>query len=220
MQGWILRSVVIAAALLWHSVVVGQVTVDGPSVATADSRVTLDVGGLPAFDLSKPIGESLAWADQMRFSVSSPDDKARLDSTIGIDFISRQWRLTISFVPRVNGTYVVAVSDPQILIQHRVQVGGEVPRPDPPGPVVPVKNPQVYYLRETKEAGPMDAALVISIRAAFPKMLILDKDQSKLYDPAKKLPQLVVVDGDKVVYCESSPADLMGITEVLKRFTK
>lgn len=212
--------VIFAVVSLVQGVAIGQVTVDGPTTATAESRVTLDVGGLPAFDLTKPIGESLAWADRMRLSLSSPDDKARLDSAIGIDFISRQWRLTISFIPKVNGTYVVAVADPLILIQHRIQVGGEVPRPDPIVPVVPVKNPQVYYLRETKDAGPMDAALVISIRAAFPKMLILDKDASKLYDQTKKLPQLVVMDGDNVVYRESSPADLNGITDVVKRFTK
>ncbi len=210
--------------LSWAIPAFAQVTVDGPTSAASGDRLDFDLGGLPQFDLSKPIGESLSWTDRLRFSLSSPDDKHRLDSTIGIDFLSKQWRLRVSFVARQPGVYVLAICDQNTLVQHRVVVGGEVtpqPNPTPPSPVT-VKNLRAIYLRETSVAKPEDAALAITLRTAHPKLLILDKDQEpgkQHYDPAKPLPQLVLLDGDAVLFRESL-SDAAKISEAIGRFSK
>jgi hypothetical protein len=202
----------------------GQVTIDGPSSGDVGDRLDFDLGGLPQFDLAKPIGESLSWTDRMRFALSSPDDRTRLDSTIGIDFIEKRWRLRISFIARQPGVYVLAICDQQTLAQHRIVVGGEVtpqPNPTPPKPVPP-KNLRAFFLRETAAAKPEDAALVITLRTAHPKLLILDKDQEpgkQHYDPSKPLPQLVLLDGDAVLFRESLN-DAAKIAEAIGRFAK
>ena len=181
----------------------GQVQLDGPVAANVNEKVQVEVTGLPTFDLTKPLGESLTWTETMKFVVSAPDDKTRLDSTIGMDFLSKQWRLTLTFQPKSPGTYVI-IAGPD-LITHRVQVGGAVPPgPNPPGPLPPVKNPKVTILRETKTQTPEEAAMIIKLRIALPKAVIMDKDDSpKLYDKTKSLPQLVVSDGDVVLFNDS-----------------
>ena len=200
----ILSTAMLAAILATNAV--AQVAIDGPATAAVGERVTLDVVGLPTFDLSKPIGESLKWVDDLRFATSSPGGAPiKFDSLIGIDFVQKQWRLTLSFKAAAPGAWFVSATDGKSIVAHRLEVGPtDPPEPRPPVVVVPGKS-TIAYVRETKTQDPSTAALVLSIRARFPTMLVRDPDLTDLEDPTQPLPQLVAIGEDgKVFYRESA----------------
>lgn len=129
---------------------------DGPTEASAGQRVDINVTGLPPVDFTKPLSESMAWLDAMQFKLDSPPaDVGRLTGNLTFDIISREWRLTLSFVPRMNGTYVIVFVEraAPTIATHRVTVGGVAPVPFPPPvdpnqPVNPSKPTQITYVYE------------------------------------------------------------------------
>lgn len=115
----------------------GAMEIIGPSEIETGSMVTLEIGGLPSADVTKPLAETLAWVNQLKFVLNSPaESQDKLRGNLSFDVLSQSWRLHISWVPSVDGVYVLGfVNGDGNLLLHRV-VAGKGPKP-PPGPVDP-----------------------------------------------------------------------------------
>jgi hypothetical protein len=110
----------------------------GPSETSAGQSVTVIVHGLPAVDLTATVGEQTAWVETLRFAVSAPDGvEVTLDKELSMTVAPWGWRLRVSFIPPVDGTYVLVCDwnqEPFGLALHRMLVG---PRPPPVDPIKP-----------------------------------------------------------------------------------
>lgn len=128
-----------------------DLTMTGPATSGTGQVVSIIVSGLPAVDLSKTVGEQTKWIDNIRFDVSEPTGSSvTLDKELSMSVSPWEWRLKVTFLPKVNGCYIVVCDwnePPFGLALHRVEVGGgTVPPPlDPPSdppPNVPSNPPQ------------------------------------------------------------------------------
>jgi len=113
----------------------------GPSETSAGQSVTVIVHGLPAVDLTQSVGEQTAWVETLRFAMSGPDGvELTLDKELSMTVAPWGWRLRVSFVPPVDGVYVLVCDwnqEPFGLALHRMLVGPRPPPPDPPVPPPP-----------------------------------------------------------------------------------
>lgn len=114
--------------------------VTGPASGDVSKPVSLVISGLPAVDLSKPLGEQTLWVETIRFELSSPSaERPILDKELSMSVSPWEWRLRINFTPKSPGTYLLVCDwnqTPYGLALHRVEIGGTVTPPFPP-PVIP-----------------------------------------------------------------------------------
>jgi hypothetical protein len=110
----------------------------GPTEGLAGQPVAIVVHGLPAVDLKSTVGDQTAWVETLRFAISAPDGAdVTLDKELSMTVAPWAWRLRVTFVPPVDGTYVLVCDwnqEPFGLALHRMLIG---PRPPPTPPVPP-----------------------------------------------------------------------------------
>lgn len=125
------------------------ITLKGPSQVDSGAVARFQLDGLPALDPQAPIGESLAWAQQVNVKVSAPEDA---DYELSNEFVLKlplafAWRLELT--AQTPGVYVLVVdwnNSPNDLLTARVQVGeAPQPPPDEPDEPDPPKPPQVTW---------------------------------------------------------------------------
>jgi len=171
----------------------------GPSETSAGQAVTVIVHGLPAVDLTQTVGDQTAWVETLRFAVSGPDGvEVTLDKELSMTVAPWGWRLRVSFVPPVDGTYVLVCDWNQApfgLALHRMLVGPRPPpHPTPPPTPTPGTVARVVIVEESGDRTPEEAAILTDPRLKplrdQRKLLILDQDATdSLGQPASELSQ-------------------------------
>jgi hypothetical protein len=207
----------------------------GPSETSAGQQVTIIVHGLPSVDLTQTVGDQTAWVETLRFALSAPDGvEAVLDKELSMTVAPWGWRLRVSFVPPVDGIYVLVCDwnqTPYGLALHRMLVG---PRPPPHPTPTPIPTPgtvaRVVIIEESGDRTPEQATILTDPRLKplrdQRKLLILDQDAAdssgtpaaelSQYD-GQPLPRVIGLDsfGVRSVAAEL-PGTADGLIELLK----
>jgi hypothetical protein len=211
----------------------------GPAETSAGQQVTIIVHGLPSVDLTATVGDQTAWVETLRFAMSGPDGaEVTLDKELSMTVAPWGWRLRVSFVPPVNGVYVLVCDwnqEPYGLALHRMLVGprpppGPTPPPDPPKPPTPGTVARVVIVEESGDRTPEQAAILTDPRLKplrdARKLLILDKDAADSQgQPAAELSQYDGQPLPRVIGLDSSgvrsvaaelPGSADGLMELLR----
>ena len=223
-------------ALLLTLAGLGQLTFTGPDAVEVGQPVTIKVTGLPEPDLSKPLGESFGWLDDVLVDVSCPDGSdCVVESSIGLNIAPLSWRLELEFTPKVAGVYVLAYvyfGEQRQVQMYRVQAGqAPQPPPDPPNPPTPTNVARVFLIYESEEMTAEQGTLHQQIRNESLPVTILDKNTTDEDDQplpllqaaseaiSKGLPRLVgYSEGGSVVVDEPCPATAREVGEMLERW--
>jgi len=203
----------------------------GPTEASAGQSVTVIVHGLPAVDLTQTVGEQTAWVESIRFAMDVPDGvELTLDKELSMTVAPWGWRLRVSFVPPVDGVYLLVCDWNQApfgLALHRLLVGPRPPPldPPPPPPPPPGRVARVVIVEESGDRTPEQATILTDPRLKplrdQRKLLILDKDAADSQgQPASELsqhdgrplPRVIGLDSSGV---RSVAADLPGTADGL-----
>jgi hypothetical protein len=207
----------------------------GPSETSAGQLVTVIVHGLPAVDLTQTVGDQTAWVETLRFALSAPDGvEVVLDKELSMTVAPWGWRLRVSFVPPVDGVYVLVCDWNQApfgLALHRMLVGPRPPpHPTPPPTPTPGTVARVVIVEESGDRTPDQAAILTDPRLKplrdARKLLILDQDATdSLGQPASELSQYDGQPLPRVIGLDSSglraaaaelPGTADGLVELLK----
>jgi hypothetical protein len=167
--------------------------------------------------------------------MSAPDDaEVTLDKELSMTVAPWGWRLRVSFVPPVDGIYVLVCDwnqAPYGLALHRMLVG---PRPPPNPTPTPTPTPgtvaRVVIVEESGDRTPEQAAILTDPRLKplrdQRKLLILDQDAAdSLGQPAAELSQYDGQPLPRVIGLDSSgvrsvAADLPGSADGLMELLK
>ena len=164
----------IALQLTCCASVLCQLRFDGPTEGVAGQPVSISIVGLPELDLTKPLGESLAWRENFELVHSSPRTcDCKIESDLALDFLAASWKLRVHLTGSEPGDVVLAARLGETLSLHRVTLAGQAPvpppptpGPDPPTPPTPTPGKRfVLILEETEDRTVERSALYSNLQA-------------------------------------------------------